>query len=194
MYDYSSLLAKTKLIDSWEVLYERDLSLAQNLLNFLKRSVVLPHDFYDLIVAYLLIPSALSQVVPYVFLFGQSGTGKSTLGKLASYWYGVNINSSNDTFASIRNSLNEQKYQEIFIPTDDEHLPPVVKHTEVNTAMIWDDIDPSVFSNNSNIYRLFKFGYDRATDKITISSENRGENLEFHCFCPKIFSSISPFH
>jgi hypothetical protein len=60
--------------------------------------------------------------------------------------------------------------------------------------MVWDDVDSSVFANSPDLYRLFKFGSNRATDKIILSSKEIGENLEFHCFCPKIFSSISPLH
>jgi hypothetical protein len=60
--------------------------------------------------------------------------------------------------------------------------------------MIWDDVDSTVFNGSPDLYRLFKFGTNRATDKIILSSQNIGENLEFHCFCPKIFSSISPLH
>ena len=60
--------------------------------------------------------------------------------------------------------------------------------------MVWEDIDASIFSNKPDIYRMFKFGYNRSTDKITISSKDIGMNLEFHCFCPKIFSSISSLH
>jgi hypothetical protein len=60
--------------------------------------------------------------------------------------------------------------------------------------MVWDDVDASVFINSPDLYRLFKFGYDRSTDKITLSSKEIGQNLEFRCFCPKVFSTISPLH
>jgi hypothetical protein len=66
--------------------------------------------------------------------------------------------------------------------------------TEKNAFMVWDDIDPSVFTTRPDIYRLFKFGYDRSTDTISISSDKAGKNLKFRCFCPKIFSSVSPLH
>lgn len=60
--------------------------------------------------------------------------------------------------------------------------------------MVWDDIDSQVFTNNRDLYRLFKFGYDKSSDKIEVSSLEVGKNLVFHCFCPKTFSSIHPLH
>ena len=60
--------------------------------------------------------------------------------------------------------------------------------------MVWDDIDPSVFISSPDLYRMFKFGYDRRSDKISLSGKQTGTTLEFHCFCPKVFSSISHLH
>jgi hypothetical protein len=73
-------------------------------------------------------------------------------------------------------------------------MPFSYVETEVHVIMVWDDVDPASFKTNPDIFKLFKYGYDRASDKIMISSKDAGENLEFHCFCPKIFSSITPFH
>jgi hypothetical protein len=140
------------------------------------------------------LPSALCRVVPYLFLHGQSGSGKSTIAKVASYLHGVTINSSSDTFAGIRNSLNDRRNTQVEVPSNDPKYPSVYTSVERNTCMVWDDIDSSVFTNSPDLYRLFKFGYDRSTDKITLSSKEVGENIEFRCFCPKVFSSISPLH
>jgi energy-coupling factor transporter ATP-binding protein EcfA2 len=194
-YDYSRLFkGEDSCVDTWRDIYDESLSLPDNLLSILKQTVFLPYDFYDIIAAYCLLPSALCRVVPYLFLYGQSGSGKSTLAKVASYLHGVDINSSSDTFAGIRNSLNERREAQISIPSPDPKYPSVYKTVERNTCMVWDDVDSSVFTNNPDLYRLFKFGYDRSTDKIIVSSKEVGENLEFRCFCPKIFSSISPLH
>jgi hypothetical protein len=194
-YDYSQLFkGEDSCIDTWRDIYDEFLSLPDNLLSILKRSAFLPHDFYDILAAYFLLPSALCRVVPYLFLYGQSGSGKSTIAKIASYLHGVSINSSSDTFAGIRNSLNDRRNTVVEVPSNDPKYPSVYKSVERNTCMVWDDIDGSVFSNSPDLYRLFKFGYDRSTDKITLSSKEVGENLEFRCFCPKIFSSISPLH
>ena len=194
-FDYSYLLSNEKsLRDTWEDLIDNNLSVPENLLNLLPKFVVLPQDYYDIIAAYLLIPSALAQKVPYLFCCGRSGTGKSTFGKFASYWYGVPINTSSDTYAAIRNGLDSRKYKDIEIPSKDPNFPSVYKRVETNMGMVWDDMDLVIFFARPDLYRLFKVGYDRATSKISISSETKGENLTFDCFGCKIFSSISPLH
>ena len=194
-YDYSQLFTgENALVNTWQEVYDEDLSLPENLLNILKRTVLLPQDFYDIIVVYYLLPSALCRTIPYLFLFGQSGSGKSITAELASYLHGVDINSSSDTFAGIRNDLDKRRYGWVEVPFGESNERTYNKNVEVNTCMVWEDIDASIFSNKPDIYRMFKFGYNRSTDKITISSKDIGMNLEFHCFCPKIFSSISSLH
>ena len=194
-YDYSCLFdGENSHASTWRDIYDDLDSLPGNLLTILKKTIFLPHDFYDIIAAYFLLPSALCRIVPYLFLHGQSGSGKSTVAKIASYLHDVDINSSSDTFAGIRNSLNKRRQALIEIPSNDPKFPGMYKDVERNTCMVWDDIDSTVFSNSPDLYRLFKFGYDRSTDKIILSSEKTGENLEFRCFCPKVFSSISPLH
>ena len=194
-YDYRSLLqSEDGIADTWRELYDDDLLLSENLLNILKQTVLLPHDHYDIIAAYYLLPSALCKLVPYLFLYGQSGSGKSTVAKIASYVHGVPINSSSDTFAGIRNSLEERRrgYADVVDPDDPTRTwrEPVAK----NTCMVWDDINAQTFTSQPQLYNMFKFGCDTTTDKITISSGEAGQNIEFRCFCPKIFSSISPLH
>ena len=141
-----------------------------------------------------MIPNALARIVPYLFLFGRSGTGKTTLAKFISYLWGVPICTSSDTYASIRNNLHKIKYQDVEVETNNPDFPNYYKRVETNKGMVWDDIDSSIFINKPDLYRLFKVGYDRSTDKISISSEVKGTNLEFRCFCTKVFSSISPIH
>ncbi len=178
MLDYSQL--NQAFLPSWRTLYDTNKGLPENLLSILKKTVFLPHDFYDIIATYYLIPSALARVVPYLFFYGVSGSGKSTLAKIASKLHGVQIHSSADSFAAIRNDLQQRKWNQDGI--------------ELNTCMVWDDIDPNVFSLRPDIYRMFKFGYDRSSDTISISSDKTGQNLRFNVFCPKIFSSVAPLH
>lgn len=196
-FDYS-LITNTEegTGKTWRDIYDESIPLATNLLLILQQSVFLPHDFYDIIAAYFLLPSALCNVVPYLFLHGQSGSGKSTLAKVAKYLHGIAFNSSSDTFAGIRNSLEDRRHTWVdAVSTSADGSPYTYrKQIEKNTCMVWDDVDGSVFVNSPDLYRLFKFGYDRSTDKITLSSKETGVNLEFHCFCPKILSTISPLH
>ena len=144
--------------------------------------------------AYSLLPSALCRIVPYLFVFGQSGSGKSTLTKLISYIHGVPRDTSGSTFAGIRNDLDKRRQGWAEVSSADDEQRTFNKAVEKNTILVWDDIDAGVFAKHPDLYRMFKFGYDRKTDKIIISSKDVGQNLEFHCFCPKVFSSISPLH
>jgi hypothetical protein len=194
--NYSALMREENASaeNSWENIYDFDLDLPQNLLSILSASVFLPCDHYDIIAAYYLVPSALCRILPYLFLYGISGSGKSTLTKIPQYLHGVKSDSSSDTYAGIRNSLNARKYKNCHISNPDPSVPDVWFDTEVNTMMIWDDVDPRVFGEKPDLYRLFKFGYDRATDKIEVSSITTGQNEVFHCFCPKVLSSIHPLH
>ena len=194
-YDYSVLYkSEIGLGDTWEDIYDTTVPLSRNLLDILEGTIFLPHDFYDIVATYFLLPSALCKTVPYLFLYGQSGSGKSTVAKVASYLHGCSINSSSDTFAGIRNTLENRRYGYAEVP--DESMPTGVwnKRVERNICMVWDDIDASVFVNSPDLYRLFKFGSNKSTDTITISGKETGTNLVFHCFCPKVFSSISPLH
>ena len=104
------------------------------------------------------------------------------------------MDTSGSTFAGIRNSLNERRQGWADVESNERGKPSWRKPVELNTIMVWDDIDASIFIKYPDLYRMFKFGYDRRTDKIIISSDKVGENLEFHCFCPKVFSSVSPLH
>jgi hypothetical protein len=193
MVNYNALRQNQDYATTWDSFY--DGNLANAIEYWLRTLVYLPCDHYDIIVAYTLMPSALCKIVPYLFLYGESGSGKSTIGNLISKIYGIQISSSGDSFAGIRNSLNKRKFNMIEIDDLTSSIVPIrYTETETNTCMVWDDIDPKVFSSNPDIYRLFKFGYDRSSDKIEVSSDKTGENLEFHCFCPKIFSSVFPLH
>jgi hypothetical protein len=183
--DYSRL--DRDYLPSWEKLYDSSKLLSHNLLELLKKTVWLPQGemAYELIVAYILIPSALARVCPVLFLQGARGTGKSTIGFVASKLHGVHVHTSADTFAAIRNDLEVRKWLDV---------PNEGRRVEQNAILIWDDIDESVFSEKPDIYRMLKFGYDKESDTISISSNKPGVNLQFRCFCPKIISSCSPLH
>ena len=194
-YDYSTLTkSEDGVSNTWREIYDDSFSLPLNVLCILRQSILLPHNFYDIIAAYFLLPSALCRVIPYLFLHGQSGSGKSTVAKIASYLHNVTINSSSDTFAGIRNSLDSRRkgYAEVVDPDDPEKTWN--KYVERNTCMVWDDINSQTFTSQPNLYNMLKFGTDKSTSKIILSSKEVGDNLEFECFCPKIFSSITPLH
>lgn len=194
MHDYSKLLKDKNYYPSWEIHYNSNLTYPQNVLAFFKQLVILPYDFYNVIAAYSLIPSALAQKVPYLFFFGISGSGKSTLGKFIAHIHGITITSSETTYAAIRNSLRERKHAYILIEGQDPLFPSYPKLVEANTFMVWEDISIQTFLKYPEIYNMFKFGYDKSCDTIQMSSEIKGKNETFRCFCPKVFGSIDPIH
>ncbi|AFZ34651.1 glycoside hydrolase family 24 [Stanieria cyanosphaera PCC 7437] len=173
--------------------------------SLLRNDLVVFEDATRNLVKVQLSQNQFDALVSFVYNVGEGAFAKSTLlqvlneGKFTeaanNFDNGASINSSADTFAAIRNSLNERKYHRFYIPSGDPEFPGTFKEgVEQNAIMIWDDIDPSVFTRTPEIYRLFKFGYDRSCSVIQISSEKPGSNLKFDCFCPKVFSSIHPFH
>ncbi|MGL5805400.1 MAG: hypothetical protein ACRC11_08145 [Xenococcaceae cyanobacterium] len=183
--DYSQL--DGDYLASWETLYDRDKLLSHNLLNLLKKTVWLPLGelAHEIVCIYMLVPSALARVCPILLLNGARGTGKSTIGFLASKLHGVHVHTSADSFPAIRNDLESRKWM-----FDRELKKPI----ERNAILIWDDIDEGIFTAKPDIYRMLKFGYDKESDTISISTTKPGVNMQFRCFCPKILSSCSPLH
>lgn len=181
--DYSQFLNDS--LDSWEELWNPQLKLWENLANILQDSVLVPSAKIQvpLAIAYICAPSAISKILPILFCHGRKpGTGKSTLGKFAAIVHGVPVCTASYTAASIRNYLLEAKYTQY----DGSFI-------EKNTILILDDVDKRFFQDNPDIYRMFKFGYDRSTDTIEIAGE-RGSNLKFRVFCGRIVSSVSPLY
>ena len=194
-YDYSVLFASDDgVTNTWRELYDDELPLSLNFLDLLRRVVYLPYDFYDIIAVYALLPSALCRNIPYLFLCGASGSGKSTIAKLIAFMHGIKISSSSDSYAGIRNDLDKRRRAIVDRVDPDDPTKTYRTYAEANTCMVWDDVDPSVFVTSPDLYRLFKFGSNKASSVITISSKEVGENLEFNTFAPKTFSSISPLH
>ena len=192
--DYSILLKNKEFYPSWEKHYDVSLSYPENILNLIKKVAILPYDFYKIIAAYYLIPSALVKRIPYLFFYGLSGSGKSTMAKLAGYIHGVTPITSSTTYAAIRNDLRSNKAKYIMIPNPKPDLPDMPKLVESNYFMVLEDVDANTFKREPNLYALLKCGYDKQTDLIKMSSKENGTNESFRCFAPKVFSSIHPIH
>ena len=194
-FDYSQLYESDDAIaNTWREVYHFSQPFPWNVQNILQQTVFLEYDFYDIIAAYLILPSALSRMVPYLFLYGQSGSGKSNVSKLCMRVHGIETTSPTATYAGLRNLIEKRRYGYADVCHPDEPEYTWRKLVEVNTHLIWEDIDANKFTQNMDLYSMFKIGFDRNTDKIVLSSKEVGENLEFRCFCPKTFSSISPLH
>ena len=127
-YDYTALFKSGDGVEgTWKEIYVDSQPLPWNLLNILKRTIFLPHDFYDIVTAYFMLPSALCRTLPYLFLYGQSGSGKSILARLASHLHDVSINSNSDSFAGIRNSLEQKRTTYVEIPSNNPLFPTLNK-------------------------------------------------------------------
>lgn len=169
--------------EPWEEIYDDSLSLAENLLSILQQSIVLPNGRVQrrIAIAYILTPSVLAKVLPILFCWGLPGSGKSLLGYLASVVHGVPVCGSDFTPAALRRLINECKY------TNQEQ-----QEGEKPFLIILDDIDPSIFGlgdAKTELFRMFKYGYDRNTSRVAIAGMGR-ENVYFDVFVGKIVSSV----
>jgi hypothetical protein len=189
--DYSQF--KSEFLIPWQDLYDNNKSYPDNILALLPKVSQLPFDFqYKMLASYIMCPSALANILPIMIFYGQRGTGKSSMGQFISYMHNVEINTGADTFASLRNILNERRWGVIYVPHQHkDYLGTKPKTIELNTILIWDDIDAKVLIEQPNIFRMLKSGYNKATDCISIADVG-GKNLKFNCFSPKICSTTSP--
>ena len=180
--DYS-LFRETGLGGLNEDIWNPDLSIGENAINLINNSVILPRKNLQvpIVASYFLIPSAICNVLPILFLCGDKGSGKSLLSTIGAGFHNTEINSSVTTFAALRNYLNSQRWELIDIESGETQ--------EKHCMMVFDNVSESTFSNDYT-YLLFLNGYSRKTDRISISSGRAGENIVFHVFSPKIISSI----
>lgn len=197
-FDYTSVLkGRDEGKESWECLVPRGLSIGRIVEELLKVSVGYPEEIasvaYKVVAAYLVLPSALCLNVPIIFLYGASGSGKSQVGKFASKLWECKIYSPADTAASIRNDINKSKKHIVEHYENDNEIPHY-RECEKNIMMVWDDIDPKILTTKPDIFRMLKVGCDRSTSIVSLSGEKTGTIMEFDCFSPKIFSSVTPIH
>lgn len=182
--DYSIFLNDSS--DSWEQIYDKNIKFSGNLQNIIANSVFLPNASIQIpiVAAYILTPSALSKILPILFCYGKQGTGKSTIGKIASKVHGVSIFNAETTFAAFKNATNQRRWD-----MSDEENPK-----EKNAICILDDIKEEFFREKPQFYSILKSGYDRNTDTMEIASNSAGQNLTFRTFCTKIIGSVSNLH
>jgi hypothetical protein len=180
--DYSAFL-QTAQIEYADWSYDDQDTLANNLLDLIRQSVIIPDPqiYYPIITAYLLLPSALCSSFPYLLCYGKAGCGKSTIGYIAAGLYGVEVLQGNTTFAALRNTTNTRLFH------DKE-----IKESRRNACLIWDDIEPR-FLRDEKMYSFFKSGYKLKSDLCRLAGKEPGEVMEFHTFIPKIFSTIHNF-
>lgn len=172
-------------LDSYTEYWNDELSLAQNVLNIIKQSVLVPNGEvqYPIMAAYTLLPTNLSAVLPIAFSYGCRGSGKTTASILATKIRGVHhIFSPGDTFASSRNLITKMRF-----------FDEAREHDKPGCIMAWDNLNEDILSNSPQLYNVILAGYNRQSATVRIADKG-GENIEFDVFCPKWFSSVSPLH
>lgn len=178
----------------WSQLWSSELAYGQNLLNVINTFVYYPNNLVQsrVVACYLSLELQLLDKAFILYLFGESRSGKSTTGKLASVLTNSSVWSSNSTFASIRRYLEAQRYRQNkgVLLRDLESGDPI----ERNLFLIWDDHNELSLSNNQ-IYQFLKTSCDRLTAKDSLaSSDDLKGTKEFSTFSLKIISStFSPF-
>jgi hypothetical protein len=160
-----------------------DISLYRRLLD---QTVKLPYpDIQEnILLAALLTPSALANMLPIIFCCGVPGSGKSNIGKLALSIWGNNPMLASDTFSSIKRQL---------------HLMAVAmqngKEYDLSCVMVWDDISKSIMMQSPSLYALLKCSYSRKTSITTMAKPDTAREIEsFKTFTLKVFSSVYRFY
>ncbi|NJN09248.1 MAG: hypothetical protein HC815_15150 [Richelia sp. RM1_1_1] len=172
-------------LDNWTKLWCHDTSFYHNFENIIDECVYFPNReaVLPLVTIYSLVPSKWSKVLGILMCYGREGSGKSTVSHLACKFHGQKQTfSATDTFASIRNSLDKMRWL-----TSDKQFE------KEGAILCWDNIHSSTLTENKAIYQMLLFGYNRASEKISIANSS-GENLDFYVFSPKILSTVDPIH
>ncbi len=173
-------------LDSWEELWDDSISIFWNTKNILEQIVWLPNPkiLNTLVAIYILAPTKWTKILPILFCYGEQGSGKSSTSIFANLLHGYTQTfSSADTFASIRNSLDNMRW-----------IDPELKELEKEGAILcWDNINKETLLRDIKLYNMLLFGYNRSTEKVQIANMD-GTNKEYKVFCPKILSSIESIH
>ena len=147
--------------------------------NLLKNIVKLEDDaFYDLILAFFLIPSAISQSAPILLAWGASGSGKSRVLQFGAELHDTTILSSTSTAVSVRNQIEMARFD--------------ASGRERNYCFFLDDVKAAKILAEDHLYAILRNGCYRKTGNYAISSEV-GINKNFRIFCPKGLSTIEEF-
>ena len=161
---------------------------AEYLVDILKKFTLLPRadKQWRIVASYLALPTALCAEItkwdiPILFSHGNSGSGKSDLGKIAAIIHATRPIGSGSSFASMRNEITSSILRDSAVGDTPGNWR--------NGALIWEDIDVSMMLRQEGlVLALLKNGISR-TGQITIAAE-AGTNLSFPVYCPKYISSI----
>lgn len=168
---------------SWQEFWNGDTPY-QKTSSLLNHCIALPRKDlqWRIVISYLWTNPKFSKVLPLLFCWGREGTGKSTLGAIASALRDVPIINQSSTMVSIRNLIQSMKFM------DDEG-----EFERDGSCLILDNCYSSTFAKNVDMLSLFLI-YKRNSDTMQISGMERGTNQVFRCFSNRIISSVEPLH
>lgn len=182
-FNYADI--RTSDIDDWKVVtgYQGDLNI-DIFRNLLEQAIKLPYPDIqsNILLSAILTPSALANMLPIVFAFGKSGSGKSQISNLVTKIWGGKPAIGTTSFSTLRRMIGS-------ISTINEGGTII----DLNNALAWDDLSPELL-RNEHTFSLFKSACNRATSIYRMpKSQTDTEMLEIQCFGQRYFSSIHPF-
>jgi hypothetical protein len=154
--------------------------------DLLRKTAKLPYPEIqeDMFLAAVLTPMPLAEMLPILFCYGTSGSGKSSLGKFAYTVYGNRPIVGATTYSAIRRKV-EQMARAV-----DAGIEIDLLH-----CMVWDDISLRIMKSSPQMYSFIKSCYDRETAVIEMADRDSDTKVvKFRCFGMRVFSSTYPFH
>lgn len=162
-------------------IWNENQSIGKNILNIINGVVWLPEQSLQaaILASYVLTPSALSDALFILFLYGGQGTGKSDFSRIVECLHGCTIQSAGcTTYVGLRNYVNEKRWR-------------VLNSQERNYALIFNNLPERIFNDKPDLYNFLLIGCRRGEDLIQIS-KGQGENLQFRVFGLKVINSKFP--
>lgn len=182
--DYSKYRDSAK--ENWQELVDGD-NVPEHVISILKQCLLVPKaDFQiPIIASYLMLPSALCNMLPILYSHGLTGSGKSTVGNIACAIHKAKPIAAGSTFAFIRNAVNSARWYDV-------SLGEVVGN-ERNGILVWEDISrEELIKQDRTILAILKVGIER--DGTMGVAAQGGQNNVFKVFLPKYISSIHPLY
>lgn len=184
-FDYSAIRQSAKV--SWKEAIGWNGSVDVNLYSkLLRMSVKLPHQEIqeNILLAGILTPMPLADMLPIIFCHGASGSGKSNIGKFAYTIYGNRPVTGATTYSAIKRKIDGMSR------AIDQGRTIDLPH-----ALVWDDISLPVMKSSPAMYSVIKSGYDRETAVIEMADRDSDNGVvKFHCFGLRVFSSVYPYY
>jgi energy-coupling factor transporter ATP-binding protein EcfA2 len=174
--DFARLYRK-KIEEDFDT-YELVEPIGREIVRHLKQAAFLENDFfYEVVAAFAAIPSVLSDIVPILYISGESGSGKSQIAKIIAGVTGHEPVVGASTAASLKNAIRIGRFRD-----------PVTQTRQVNYHLIIENMNEGLIAEEQTLGVLLN-GYDIKTDKLNIS-DGQGGLITFPVFCPKVITTV----